>query len=89
MEKRIIKIKDEKDVISALNSIGVSYSQACKLLRNKDVRVNGQRIKENISLSFGDEVTVFLNEAPQSPIDLLISKIKFEDENMIVLSKPS
>jgi len=89
MEKRIIKIKDEKDVISALNSIGVSYSQACKLLRNKDVRVNGQRIKENISLSFGDEITVFLNEAPLSPIDLLISKIKFEDENIIVLSKPS
>lgn len=89
MEKKIIKIKNQKDIISALNEIGVSYSYACKLLRNKDVRVNGVRTKENLALFSGDEVVVFLTENIQSPCEILKKNIKYEDDNILIVSKPT
>jgi len=89
MEKKTIKITNEKDIISALNGIGISYSYACKLLRNKDVRLNGEKIKENSPLFSGDEIIVFLSEDVQSPIDILKKKIKYQDDNIIILSKPA
>lgn len=89
MEKKIIKITDENDIISALNKVGVSYSYACKLLRNKDVRLNGERVKENLPLAFGDELTVFLSSEVISPEEQLKKHIKFEDENIIIISKPA
>lgn len=89
MEKKIIKVTEEKDVISVLNGIGVSYSYACKLLRNKDVRINDERIKENQPVYFGDEITVFLSEQIQSPEELLQQSIKYEDDNVIIINKPS
>ena len=88
MEKKIITINHDTDIISALNEIGISYSYACKLLRNKDVRVNGQKMKENISLSFDDELIVFVSETVESPDDILKKSIKYEDENIIIISKP-
>ena len=89
MEKKIIKVSADSDVVSILNNIGVSYSYVCKLLRNKDVRINGERIKENQSVFLGDEVTVFLSEQIQSPEQRLKESIKYEDENIIVVNKPS
>ena len=89
MEKKIIHIKENTDVVSTLNSIGISYSYACKLLRNKDVRVNGVRVKENCQVFAGEEITAFLNESIKSPIDILKEAIIFEDENIIIINKPA
>ena len=89
MEKKIIEVAEQKDVITALNSIGISYSYACKLLRNKDVRVNGVRIKENLPLCFGDELTVFLSESIESPFEMLNNRIKYQDDNILIINKPS
>lgn len=89
MEKIVVKVKDEKDVFAVLNGHGISYSYACKLLRNKDVRLNGQKIKENCEVFGGDEIVFFLSENVKSPIEILKSKIKYEDENIIIISKPA
>lgn len=88
MEKKIIKITDENDIISALNRVGISYCYACKLLRNKDVRLNGEKMKENTTVFPEDELVVFSSESIQSPEEILKKSIKFEDDNIVVISKP-
>lgn len=89
MELKKIKIHNEADVISALNTLGISYSYACKLLRNKDVKLNDQRIKENCPVFSGDEISVYLKENIKSPTDILKEEIVFEDENIIIINKPA
>ncbi len=87
MEKKSISIKKEQDVISALATLGISYSYACKLLRNKDVRINNEKIKENQPLYIGDELTLFLRENVTSPEEILKKSVVFEDKNIIVANK--
>lgn len=67
-----------------------------KMLRKKDIKVNGQRIKENYILKKGDEVSLFLYEdkfleysEPQTIYDLKIEfTVLYEDENILVVDKP-
>lgn len=57
-----------------------------KTLRKKDIKVNGLRIKENITVSISDEILVYISD------DLLTSNISidifFEDDNILVINKP-
>ena len=58
-----------------------------KTLRKKDIKVNGLRIKENITVSINDEILVYISD------DLLTSNIIFriiffEDDNILVINKP-
>ncbi|MBO5022456.1 MAG: RluA family pseudouridine synthase [Clostridia bacterium] len=87
MEKKIYQIKQDCDVISFLNGEGISYSYACKLLRNKDVRINEVKIKENQPIFAGDQLTVFLSEEIVSPQDIIKKWIVFEDDNIVVVNK--
>ena len=49
--------KDGKLSKTALNTIdGLSYSVLMKLLRDKDVKVNGVRVKTDVALKKGDFV---------------------------------
>ena len=41
------------------SSADLSYSALNKLLRNKDVKVNGKRVKEDLLLAVGDRVEIF------------------------------
>lgn len=68
-----------------------------KMLRKKDVKVNGVKVKENYILQENDEVSLFLYEdkfleytKPQTIFDLKISfDVLFEDENILVVNKPA
>ena len=57
-----------------------------KTLRKKDIKVNGKRINENITVYEGDEILVFI------PDNLLESQfnlnIFFEDDNILIINKP-
>ena len=60
----------------------LSYSQIQKMLRQKDIKVNGKRVSQNVNISFGDEIEFFCEG----------SKIKFfnlvyEDNNIVVVNK--
>lgn len=67
-----------------------------KMLRKKDVKVNGVRVKENYILKKGDKVELFLYEdcfqeltKPQSIYDLAITfDVLYEDQNILVVNKP-
>lgn len=83
MEKKEIIVKKSKKILSVLTDMGFSYNTASKLLRNKDVRINGVKVKENLMVNIGDEIEVYYTS------DRLGKKydIIFEDENILVLNK--
>lgn len=68
-----------------------------KMLRKKDVKVNGMKIKENYILQENDIVSLFLYEdkfqeytKPQTIFDLKIEfNVLYEDQHILVVSKPA
>lgn len=68
-----------------------------KMLRKKDIKVNGMRIKENYILKENDCVELFLYDdkfqeytKPQTIFDLKIMfDVLYEDNNILVVSKPA
>lgn len=68
-----------------------------KMIRKKDIKVNGMRVKENYILQENDEVSLFLYEdkfqeytKPQTIYDLKIYfDILYEDDHILVVNKPA
>ena len=75
---------------SLKNFTDTHYAQAsfcfASLLREKNIRVNGARVSQNVPLKKGDEVRYFLSEKQQSRKAF---EILYEDENLFVLDKES
>ena len=86
MEKLIFKATKKDKILNILTAQGFSYAYASKLLRNKDVRVEDIKIKENIVVENGDEITVFYEKNAMS--FQTIEKV-FEDDNILVVNKPA
>lgn len=76
--------KNQKVVKSILENVaGVSYSAVMKCLRKKDVKVNGKRLSEDVTVNAGDLITVYINELkPEFPV-------LFENDDILVVNKPS
>lgn len=85
MEKTEIKIDKEEKLLKALTGIGFSFSQAMRLIKNKDVLVDNKRVKENVLLKSGNTVTVFYDKASLKEKNI---KIVYEDDNVIIVDKP-
>lgn len=66
------------------NIEGISYSYLMKLLRKKDVKVNGKRVSTDIMLNQGDSV-IFYNKDSEISSYIII----FSDENVVVVDKKS
>lgn len=79
-EKYVIQ-KNQKLSLSLQDKFTISYNFVQKLLRSKDVKVNGNRVSKDLILNAGDEVLVFL------PDDAFKPDVIFEDENVIVVFK--
>lgn len=62
----------------------LSYSAICKALRDKDIKVNGKRINENILLNKNDVVQLYINieNNTRKPY-----KIVFENDTILIVSK--
>jgi len=60
----------------------IPYSLLQKLLRKKDIKVNGKRISENINVFAGDNIEVYIKE---QKIEL---DIVYEDGNILAVNKP-
>ena len=58
----------------------ISRNQLYKLLRKKDIRVNGLKTRENLQLFSGDEVQCYMELKRHY-------KVVFEDENVLIVSK--
>ncbi len=57
-----------------------------KTLRKKDIKVNGKRISENITVYEKDEILIYIADSILSSSFNL--DIFFEDENILILNKP-
>lgn len=62
-----------------------------KALRNKDIRINNIKINENVTISSGDTITVYIkDEFLEDKLDFKINEnlIIYDDENIVVVNKP-
>lgn len=62
----------------------IIYSAFASALRQKDVLVNGQRIKENIIVQKDDHICVYV---PDNAIKKDMFKIVYQDDNIIIVNK--
>lgn len=85
MKKDTIKIIKDTNILSALTEYGFSYNYANKLLRNKDVRLFNEKIKDNLPLSAGDEITFFFDDEAKTTAQKY--KEIYQDKNIIVVDK--
>lgn len=65
---------------------GLSYSSVQKLFRKKDIKINGERVNRDVMLSFGDKLQVYTTPEMLSCKDL---EIVYDDDNIVVVNKPS
>jgi len=65
----------------------MSYNCIRMLIRKKDVKINGERVKEECMVQKGDTVTVYATEAMIKGT-ILPPAIVYEDKNIIVCDKP-
>ena len=86
MEKKEIKINKDSTLVEELSILGFSYVHIKKLFKNKDVKVNEFRVKEDCVLYVGDVITVFYSPEQIQKFEI---KTIFEDENLIVIDKPA
>lgn len=63
----------------------VPISVFYKLLRKKDIRINGNRIHEDCILHTGDEVVVYIQDSPAHKNIPII----YEDNNIVIINKPA
>jgi len=69
------------------NFNGLSSSMFFKTLRKKDIKINGKRTSENIVIYENDIVEIYLND--EFLFNTINLNIVYEDENILVINKPS
>lgn len=57
-----------------------------KILRKKDIKINGKRINQNIELKLDDEIIIYTPNKLQKEYNKL--NIIYEDENILIINKP-
>lgn len=89
MKSLIVSKKDNnKKIVNLLmqNFNGLQNSTIYKALRNKDIKINNVRIHENVTVSTGDIVNVYIKD------ELLYKFFEittvYEDSNIIIVNKP-
>lgn len=85
MKKYTVIAEKPERVLKVLQKAlpSVQYSLLAKALREKDIIINKVRVKENIVVSSGSEICIFINESKEK---LLFSTF-YEDENIIIINK--
>jgi 23S rRNA-/tRNA-specific pseudouridylate synthase len=85
MQKIEFEVKTKKELIKAIidELPFLSRFDVKKMLDNKDVKINNQRIKENVNIETGDKITVFYHEKEQKEWYAEI----YSDENILIVNK--
>ena len=90
MRKIIVNSKFNNKKIQAFlqsNFNGLSSSMFYKTLRKKDIKINGKRINENISIFENDIIEIYLED--KFLFNNLDIDIIYEDDNILIVNKPS
>ena len=88
IKKEIIANKQDK-VLNIVSKNDISYANANKCLRKKDIRVDNKKISENIVVFPGQTITIFLPEEATVVDEKKFFEIEFEDENVAIVNKKS
>lgn len=88
---KFIADKNQKKIVDYLKNKfnNLSTGTIFKALRNKDIRINGAKISENVEINAGDEITLYIKDEllyGQTTLDK--SKIVYDDENIVIVNKP-
>ena len=88
---KFIATKNQKKIVDYLKNKfnNLSTGTIFKALRNKDIRINGVKISENVYVNTGDEITLYIKDEllyGKSILDK--SKIVYDDENIVIVNKP-
>ena len=89
MKKLIVTKKyDNKKLTKYLkdNIENLSDNLIFKTLRKKDIKINGKRISENVTIHENDEILVYISDnllTTQNNLDII-----YEDKNILLLNKP-
>ena len=59
-----------------------------KALRKKDIRINGKRVSEDLTIKTGDEITIFIIDDFLYGTSNFNIEIIYEDNNILVFNKP-
>ena len=78
--KKIVCKEEQKLTKFLEKQTSMSYSQVQVLLRNKDLKVNGERVKKDIHLKIDDVVEFYKKEE--------LIKIFYEDDDIAIVFKP-
>lgn len=69
------------------NMPSLSTNLLYKTLRKKDIKVNGKRVNNNITIYSGDEILVYISDdllIPSATLDIF-----YEDDNILIINKPT
>ncbi len=77
------QIKLNKFLLDSYNG-DLSYSVLQKLLRNKDIKVNGKRLSKDVMLNAGDKIDVYYDGAKKQ----LELKVLFNECGVLAVDKP-
>ena len=90
MKKLIVPNKyNEKKLNKFLidNIPNIRSSNLYKLLRKKDIKVNGKRVNRDVTIYTNDEIIVYISD------NLLTDNFKldifYEDDNILIVNKPA
>lgn len=84
VNKKYHEKKLNKVILEEISNI--NYPTFCKLLRKKDIKINGKRINKDILVYEKDKIEIYL---PKELEDMKINLDKvYEDENILVINKP-
>lgn len=89
MKKLIVNKKSNGKKLNTFifeNIPTVSSSLFYKTLRKKDIKINGKRVSENVSVYENDEILVYISDdflKPNFNLDVF-----FEDDNILIINKP-
>lgn len=76
--------KKNSNLICYLNEMeGLGYNKIQALIRKKDIRINGNKVKEDCKIFIGDVIELF------APNNFLFKyEIIYEDDNVVIVNKP-
>ena len=89
MKKLVVNKKSNGKKLNTFifeNMPTVSSSLFYKTLRKKDIKINGKRVSENVTIYENDEILVYISdELLKTNFNL---DIFFEDDNILIINKP-
>lgn len=86
VSKKYNEKKLNKIVLGKVKNI--NYAMFCKLLKKKDIKVNGKRVNKDIIVYENDEILLYLPKELEEKENNLNLDIIYEDENILVINKP-